>query len=61
MGFYDVVWRKSAKRDIKKVDPRQIPRITEAIRSLEENPFPSNALSFWAQENSVESVLEITG
>ena len=40
MGSYKIVWKKSTERDIRKIDPKQVPRLIEAIESLIEDPFP---------------------
>jgi mRNA interferase RelE/StbE len=40
MGSYEIRWKRSAERDLRNIDPQQIPRIISAIESLAENPFP---------------------
>ena len=41
MGSYEIRWKASAGRDLRNIDPQQIPRIIQAIESLVDNPFPS--------------------
>ena len=41
MGSYEIRWKRSAERDLRNIDPQQIPRIIQAIEFLADNPFPS--------------------
>jgi mRNA interferase RelE/StbE len=41
MDCYEVLWKKSAERDLRNIDKHQIPRIIKAVESLSKNPFPS--------------------
>jgi mRNA interferase RelE/StbE len=41
MGSYEIRWKRSAERDLRNIDPQQVPRITKAVESLVDNPFPS--------------------
>ncbi|MEW5693524.1 MAG: type II toxin-antitoxin system mRNA interferase toxin, RelE/StbE family [Candidatus Hydrogenedentota bacterium] len=41
MGSYEIRWKKSALRELKKIDRQQIPRILEVIESLSIEPYPS--------------------
>lgn len=41
MASYEIRWKGSAERDLRNVDPQQIPRIVRAIDFLVNNPFPS--------------------
>lgn len=41
MGSYEIRWKGSAERDLRNIDPQQIPRIIQAIEFLVDNPFPS--------------------
>jgi mRNA interferase RelE/StbE len=41
MGSCEVWWKGSAERDLRNIDPQQIPRIIQAIEFLADNPFPS--------------------
>ncbi len=40
MGSYEVLWKSSAERDLRKLDPQHIPRIIKAVEALADNPFP---------------------
>jgi len=41
MGSYEIRWKKSAERDLRKIDPQHIPRILKEVESLSSDPFPS--------------------
>lgn len=41
MDSYEVRWKNSAERDLRKISSQQIPRIIKAVDSLVDNPFPS--------------------
>jgi len=43
MGSYRIEWKRSALRELKRLDRQTIPRIVEAIESLGEQPFPPRA------------------
>lgn len=40
MGSYEVLWKSSAERDLRKLDPQHIPQILKAVEALADNPFP---------------------
>ncbi|NOZ59951.1 MAG: type II toxin-antitoxin system RelE/ParE family toxin [Euryarchaeota archaeon] len=40
MGCYEIRWKTSAVRELKKIDPQYIPKIIGAVEALAENPFP---------------------
>jgi mRNA interferase RelE/StbE len=40
MASYEVLWKHSAERDLRNIDPQQIPRLVQAVAALEDNPFP---------------------
>ena len=40
MASYEIHWKRSAERDLRNIDPQQIPRIIHAVGALENNPFP---------------------
>ena len=40
MELYEVHWKKSAEKDLRKIDHKQIPRILKTIESFATNPFP---------------------
>ena len=43
MSLYRVEWKKSAKKELKKLDKQVIPRILQAVESLAENPYSSDS------------------
>jgi len=43
MSLYKVEWKKSAKRELKKLDKQAIPRILQAVENLAENPYSSDS------------------
>lgn len=43
MGLYKVEWKKSAKKELKKLDKQVIPRILQAVENLAENPYSSDS------------------
>ena len=43
MGFYEIVWKDSAEKDLRSIAHQQIPRIIRAIELLHNNPFPSRS------------------
>jgi mRNA interferase RelE/StbE len=52
MASYEILWKKSAERDIRKIDPRYIPQILSAVESLAENPFPARCRKLRGSESS---------
>jgi mRNA interferase RelE/StbE len=40
MDSYEIRWKKSVERDLRSIDPQQVPRIINAVESLVDNPFP---------------------
>jgi len=41
MDCYDIQWKKSVEKDLRNIDPHQIPRIIKTVELLSKNPFPS--------------------
>lgn len=41
MACYKIVWKSSAKKELKRLDKTVIPRILQAVESLSANPYPS--------------------
>lgn len=39
MGCYRVQWKRSAERDLRRLDPQHVPRIIQAVDSLIDDPF----------------------
>ena len=40
MDSYEIQWKDSAERDLRNIEPQQVPRIIKAVESLVDNPFP---------------------
>jgi len=43
MALFEINWKSSSERDLRKIDKQYIPRIVDAIESLANNPFPSQS------------------
>lgn len=43
MAFYEIRWKDSAKKDLKRISRDEIPRILKAVEDLSENPLPVGA------------------
>ena len=41
MATYQIKWKTSALRELKRIDKKMIPRIVSLVESLEANPFPT--------------------
>ena len=39
MSLYKIEWKKSAKKELKKLDKQIIPLILQAVETLAENPY----------------------
>lgn len=40
MAFYKIRWKKSARKELKSIQPNYIPTILAVIEKLAQNPFP---------------------
>lgn len=40
MELFEIQWKKSAEKDLRNIDHKQIPRILKTIESFVKNPFP---------------------
>lgn len=43
MGSYNISFKKSAEKDLRRIDKKQISRIISAIQELSSNPFPNSS------------------
>ena len=60
MDSYEIQWKNSAERDLRNIDPQQVPRIIKAVETLVDNPFSlSNIVNCEAQNEFIGSELEI--
>ena len=51
MASFEISWKNSAEKDLRQIDPKQIPRIINAIESLANNPFPAQHLKIKGTEH----------
>lgn len=52
MAFYNIEWKTSAKKELRKIDKQQIPKILEAVGNLASNPHPSNHKKLLSTEHN---------
>jgi len=43
MATYNIIWKASARKELKKLDKSAIPKIVSSIEELANNPFPANS------------------
>ena len=43
MDFYKIEWKRSAKKELRKLDKATVPRILKAVESLTQNPYPQGS------------------
>lgn len=43
MATYKLIWKRSAQKELKKIDKKEIPNIIAAAKSLVSDPFPTNS------------------
>ncbi len=49
-ALYKIEFKKSAVKELEKLNPRDIPRIVDAIESLSTNPFPHYSKKYRERE-----------
>ena len=52
MATYQIEWKPSALRELKRLDRQIVPRIVSAIESLAEDPFPAQIKKLHGGEHS---------
>lgn len=52
MASFEILWKRSAEHDIRKIDHKYIPQILKAVEDLEENPFPTGCRKLKGSESS---------
>lgn len=52
MATYQIKWKTSALRELKKIDKKMIPRIVSLAESLVADPFPSGARKLCGTEHT---------
>jgi mRNA interferase RelE/StbE len=40
MGFFEIQWRASTKKDLRAIPPHEVERIVAAVEKLSDEPFP---------------------
>ncbi len=50
MELYEIHWKKSAEKDLRNIEHKQIPRILNAVGSLASNPFPTQYIKLRGTE-----------
>ena len=51
MATYNIIWKNSAKKELKKIDKKEILTILNEIEKLSTNPYPQNHKKLTATEN----------
>ena len=46
MDIYKIEWKKSATKELKKINKNDIPKVLNQIECLSTNPFPSNHIKY---------------
>jgi mRNA interferase RelE/StbE len=52
MAIYQIEWKKSALRELKRLDRKIVPRIISTVESLSKNPFPSGVRKLQGADNT---------
>jgi mRNA interferase RelE/StbE len=52
MAYWEIEWKTSAGRELKKLDRSVLPRIVETVGGLAENPFPQGCRKLKASGQS---------
>lgn len=52
MGTYRIDWKKSALRELKRLDKQVVPRIVEAVEGLSDKPIPPGARKLKGSDQS---------
>jgi len=40
MDSYEIRWKRATQRDLRNIDPQQVPKIINAVDRFVDNPFP---------------------
>ena len=52
MATYKIFWKKSAQKELKKIDKSLIPLITSAVEQLSDNPYPQTCKKYKGTEHT---------
>jgi mRNA interferase RelE/StbE len=50
--FYQLEWKRSATKDLRRIATSEVPRIVEAAEALTTNPFPPGCVKLTGSERS---------
>ena len=52
MALFEIQWKSSAEKEIRRIDPKIISRLIDAIDNLATEPFPASFRKLQASESS---------
>ena len=52
MAIYEIQWKPSAVKELRKIDSKTVPRIVKAVESLCSNPSPSGVHKLQSSEHA---------
>ena len=52
MATYNIEWKASAKKELKRLNKPDIPKIISAVESLSNKPFPANSKKYLATNHT---------
>lgn len=52
MACYKIEWRRSTRKDLRRVPPQDVKRILSAVESLAEDPFPHGCTKLSGSEQA---------
>lgn len=52
MASYEIIWRASAKRELRRLDRTMVPRIIATVESLTDNPRPPGSRKLQGAEHT---------
>ncbi len=52
MASYTIEWRRSTKKDLRKIPPSEVRKIIDQVGSLAENPYPTGTTKLSGSDNA---------
>ena len=52
MATYNIQWKASAKKELKKLNKPDVPKIISAVEALSHRPFPSNSKKYLGTDHT---------
>jgi len=52
MATYEIAWKASALRELRRLDRQVVPRVVKAVESLSRNPFPAGVRKLQGAEGT---------